>query len=76
MKDYIIAWLLSGVLTFAGLFALGFVIGMVGAITGGVTDPDQLQASSWFGPLVMIGMFIINFFAFRFTVNKFIVKDK
>ena len=75
MKDYIIAWLLCGVLTFAGLFALGFVIGVVGAITGGETDPDTLEQSGVFNAFALIAMAIINFFAFRFTVKKFIVKD-
>jgi len=75
MKEYIIAWVLTGLMTLAGLFAVGFVIGIIGAITGTITEPGQLEASPWFNILVMIAMAIINFFAFRFTVKKFIVNE-
>ena len=75
MKDYIIAWVVTGLMTLAGLFAVGFVIGLIGAITGSVTDPSQLETNPWFNLLVLVSMGVINFFAFRFTVKKFIVKD-
>lgn len=74
MKDYLIAWVLTGLLTLAGLFGVGFVVGVIGAITGSISDPNQLESSPWFNILVMIAMAIINFFAFRFTVKKFVVK--
>lgn len=74
MKDYLIAWVLTGLMTLAGLFAVGFAIGIIGAITGSISDPNQLESSPWFNILVMIAMAIINFFAFRFTVKKFVVK--
>ena len=75
MKDYLIAWVLTALITLAGLFGVGFAVGLIGAITGSISDPNQLEASPWFNILVLISMAIINFFAFRFTVKKFIVKD-
>lgn len=75
MKNYIIAWLLTGLMTLAGLFGVGFAIGIIGAITGSITDPNQLETNPWFNLLVLVSMAIINFFAFRFTVNKFIVNE-
>ena len=75
MKEYIIAWVLTGLMTLAGLFAVGFVIGIIGAITGTITEPGQLEQSGAFNVLVMTAMAIINFFAFRFTVKKFVLKD-
>lgn len=74
MKDYLIAWVLTGLLTVAGLFGVGFVLGIIGAITGSISDPNQLETKSWFQLLVIVSMAIINFFAFRFTVKKFVVK--
>lgn len=76
MKDYIIAWLLTGVITLGGLFGVGFVVGLIGAITGSISDPDTLEQSGAFNVLALIAMAIINFFAFRFTVKKFIVSTK
>ena len=75
MKDYLIAWVLTGLITLAGLFGVGFVVGLIGAITGSISDPNQLEQSGAFNALVLVAMAIINFFAFRFTVKKFIVKD-
>ena len=74
MKDYLVAWVLTGLMTLAGLFAVGFAIGLIGAITGSISDPNQLEQSAAFNVLVLVAMGIINFFAFRFTVKKFIVK--
>ena len=75
MRDYLIAWVLTGLMTLAGLFGVGFVVGLIGAITGSISDPNQLEQSGAFNALVLVAMAIINFFAFRFTVKKFIVKD-
>ena len=75
MKDYLIAWVLTGLMTLAGLFAVGFAIGLIGAITGSISDPDTLEQSGAFNVLALIAMAIINFFAFRFTVKKFVLKD-
>ena len=75
MKDYLIAWVLTGLITLAGLFGVGFAVGLIGAITGTISDPNQLEQSGAFNALVLVAMAIINFFAFRFTVKKFIVKD-
>ncbi len=75
MKDYLIAWVLTGLMTLAGLFTVGFAIGLIGAITGSISDPDQLEQSGAFNVLVLLAMAIINFFAFRFTVKRFVVKD-
>lgn len=78
MKDYIIAWLLTSVMTLAGLFCLGFIVGLFAAI-GGVSNPENLdatlEASVAFNILVFVGMVVINFLSFKFCVKKFIVKD-
>ena len=63
MKDYLIAWVLTGLLTVAGLFGVGFAVGLIGAITGSISDPNQLEQSAAFNVLVLIAMAIINFFA-------------
>ena len=75
MKDYLIAWVLTALMTVAGLFAFGIVVGLIGAITGTISDPNQLEQSGAFNALVLVVMAIINFFAFRFTVKKFVVKN-
>ena len=75
MKDYLIAWVLTALMTVAGLFAFGIVVGLIGAITGTISDPNQLEQSGAFNALVLVAMAIINFFAFRFTVKKFVLKD-
>ena len=75
MKDYLIAWVLTGLITVAGLFGVGFVVGLIGAITGSISDPNQLEQSAAFNLLVFLAIIIINFFAFKFTVKKFVVKD-
>ena len=75
MKDYLIAWVLTGLMTLAGLFGVGFAVGLIGAITGSISDPDTLEQSGVFNAFALIAMAIINFFAFRFTVKKFVVKD-
>ena len=75
MKDYLIAWVLTALITLVGLFGVGFVVGLIGAITGSISDPDTLEQSGAFNVLVLLAMAIINFFAFRFTVKKFVLKD-
>ena len=78
MKDYIIAWLLTSVMTVAGLFCLGCIVGLFAAF-GGVSNPENLdatlEASAAFNILVLVRTTIINFFSFKFCVKKFIVKD-
>ena len=44
MKEYIIAWLLTTVMTFAGLFCLGVFVGLF-ALIGGVSNPENLEAN-------------------------------
>ena len=75
MKDYLIAWVLTALITLAGLFGVGFAVGLIGAITGSISDPDTLEQSGAFNVFALIAMAIINFFAFRFTVKKFVLKD-
>ena len=75
MKDYLIAWVLTALITLVGLFGVGFVVGLIGAITGSISDPDTLEQSGAFNTFALIAMAIINFFAFRFTVKKFVLKD-
>ena len=75
MKDYLIAWVLTALITLAGLFGVGFAVGLIGAITGSISDPDTLEQSGAFNTFALIAMAVINFFAFRFTVKKFVLKD-
>jgi len=73
MKNYIIAWLVTTILTFGGLFGLGFAVGIVMAITGNAQEAQNLEQFAWFNILVIIGMIFINFFAFKFATKKFLV---
>ena len=75
MKDYIIAWAVTIVITIGGLFGVGFVVGMLMGATGNVQSADHLEQAAWFNILVLITMPVINFFAFRFSIKKFI-EDK
>ena len=73
MKNYIIAWLVTTVLTIGGLFGLGFAVGIVMAITGYAQETQNVDQYAWFNVLVLIGMVVINFFAFKFATKKFLV---
>lgn len=70
-KDCIKAWLTTCVLTVAGFFGLCFSVGFILGLSGLLQSPEQLENSTWFGLTVFIGLILINFFSFRFSVNKF-----
>ena len=73
MKNYIIAWLVTILLTIGGLFGVGFTIGIVMAITGNVQDTQNLEQFAWFNILVLISMIVLNFLSFKFATKKFLV---
>ena len=73
MKEYIIAWVVTVGLTVVGLFGVGFVVGVLMAITGNAREAQHLEQAAWFNILVLISMPVINFFAFKFSTKKFIV---
>ena len=73
MKDYLIAWAVTIVLTFLGLFGCGFVVGILMGLTGNTQGIDNLESAGWFNILVFISMVVTNFLAFKFAVKKFIV---
>ena len=73
MKNYIIAWLVTILLTIGGLFGVGFTVGIVMAITGNVQDTQNLEQFAWFNILVLISMIVLNFLSFKFATKKFLV---
>ena len=73
MKNYIIAWLVTILLTIGGLFGVGFTIGIVMAITGNVQDAQNLEQFAWFNILVLISMIVLNFLSFKFATKKFLI---
>jgi hypothetical protein len=73
MKNYIIAWLVTILLTIGGLFGVGFTIGIIMAITGNVQDTHNLEQFAWFNILVLISMIVLNFLSFKFATKKFLV---
>jgi hypothetical protein len=73
MKNYIIAWLVTILLTIGGLFGVGFTIGIIMAITGNVQDTQNLEQFAWFNILVLISMIVLNFLSFKFATKKFLV---
>ena len=75
MKRYILGFLAFAVLNFAGLFCLGFLVGIAMAL-GGETNANGLEQSGWFNVLVLITWPIISFFAFKFSIQKIILKTK
>tara|TARA_B100000287_G_C20576288_1_gene758598 strand:- start:363 stop:602 length:240 start_codon:yes stop_codon:yes gene_type:complete len=75
MIDYIKGFAVMAALNFAGLFGLGMIVGMFMAL-GGETDPNSLEDAAWFNLLVIAAWPFIAFFAFKFSVDKFIKKNK
>ena len=73
MKNYIIAWLVTILLTIGGLFGVGFTVGIVMAITGNTQDAQNLEQFAWFNILVLISMVVLNFLSFKFATKKFLV---
>jgi len=62
-------------LNFAGLFSLGMVVGVIMAI-GGNTDVNSVEDAAWFNLLVIAAWPFIAFFAFKFSVDKFLIEEK
>ena len=75
MKKYILAFLAFVGLNLTGLFCLGFLVGIAMAI-GGERSAEGLEESAWFNLLVLIIWPIISFFAFKFSIQKIILKTK
>jgi len=75
MKKYVLAFLAFVGLNLAGLFCIGFAFGIIAAL-GGETDPQAVQESAWIDFLVILGWPIISFFAFKFSIERIILKTK
>ena len=75
MKTYILAFLAFVGLNFAGRFCLGFAVGVVLAI-GGETNAEGLEQAAWFNLLILLVWPVISFFAFKFSIQKIILKTK
>ena len=71
-RQYIKAYLVFGVLTYAALFAFGLVLVLVVFMTQGHDAANGLDNQPWFGPLSQIMFFIFGFFSFSFSAKKFI----
>jgi len=70
-KQYIKAYLVFGVLTYAALFAFGLALGMVVFMTQGHDAANGLDNQPWFAPLSQIMFFIFGFLSFKFSTKKF-----
>ena len=75
MKKYILAFLAFVSLNLVGLFCLGFAVGVVMAI-GGETSAENLEQAAWFNLLILLVWPVISFFAFKFSIQKIILKGK
>ena len=73
MIDYIKAFIVMLLLSMAGLFGIGFVVGLFMAIGGALPSAaDNLEQAVWFNLLILFCWPVITFFAFKFSVDKFI----
>ena len=75
MKKYILAFVAFLGLNLAGLFCLGFIVGVLMAI-GGETNAEGLEQAAWFNLLILFVWPIISFFAFKLSIQKIILKTK
>ena len=64
------------ILNFAALFGIGFSLGVLMALTGNANSVDTIDQVAWFNILVLVGWAFTGFFAFKFSVDKFLLKDK
>ena len=77
MIDYIKAFIVMLLLSMAGLFGIGFVVGFFMAIGGALPSAaDNLEQAVWFNLLILFCWPVITFFAFKFSVDKFLFKKK
>ena len=74
MKNYIIGFAVMVILNLAGLFCVGFSVGILMAISGNADAASNVDQFMWFNILVLFSWILIGFFAFKFSVNKFIVE--
>ena len=75
-RQYIKAYLVFGVLTYAALFAFGLALGMVVFMTQGHDAANGLDNQPWFGPLSQIMFFIFGFLSFKFSAKRFFIRTK
>ena len=64
------------ILNLVGLFGVGFCVGILMAISGNADAARNVDQFMWFNILVLFSWTFIAFFAFKFSVNKFITKNK
>ena len=76
MKNYIIGFAVMVILNLAGLFCVGFCVGILMAISGNADAARNVDQFMWFNILVLFSWTFIAFFAFKFSVTKFITKNK
>lgn len=72
MVKYIIAYIVTIVISLLLLFLFGCLIGAVGVA---FTNPQNLMQSiesGGLGILIQLAFLVIGFFSFRFSVQKFI----
>jgi len=75
MIDYIKAFIVMSLLSIAGLFGIGFVVGFFMAIGGALPSAaDNLEQALWFNLLILFCWPVISFFAFKFSVDKFLIE--
>ena len=77
MIDYIKAFIVMLLLSMAGLFGIGFVVGLFMAIGEALPSAaDNLEQAVWFNLLILFCWPVITFFAFKFSVDKFLIEKK
>ena len=64
------------ILNLAGLFCVGFCVGILMAISGNADAARNVDQFMWFNILVLFSWTFIAFFDFKFSVTKFITKKK
>ena len=62
------------ILNLVGLFGVGFCVGIFMAISGNADAASNVDQFMWFNILVLFSWTFIAFFAFKFSVNKFIIE--
>ena len=72
MVKYIIAYIVTIVISLLLLFLFGCLIGAVGVLFTNPQNIMQSIQSGGLGILTQLAFLIIGFFSFRFSVQKFI----
>ncbi len=75
MIDYFKSFVVMVLLNIAGLFALGFVLGIF-MVIGGMSSAqmNNVEGAVWFNILILLCWPVISFFAFKFSVDKFLIR--